>query len=396
MSDAHPHFKFEGESPFTFDIEAFRHEDTHDATAPAAPTGGPEGNAATRHGPRMTEDPEASFHSPGSDYWGRAPNRPSISPQHSAATAPSARGSSPGGSFVVSSAGTASGKTGSGHASDDDAGHPKRAESVHAPRTPSGERRGSSDDREERRGSASETDRPKRSSAGNGGGGKTAMNPAEPRPDEVQVYAPGFRYVLNVPASRISHLPPASLNVTRLVLCANYDPKAPETSCPMGARCKFVHADTTAAKEHAIHVNYAWRSLDDVTYERYPTGQSLHVAPPNSKVASDTMDSSMTLRTKALSSNRRPLSHCAHYYFNRTCNLGAECRFVHAVFIDPNAKDHQRAPIPSMRASGTGTARRGCRPPHRAPRSRRPRRQRSSRGRVSAGCAKTPAPFVWG
>jgi len=163
-----------------------------------------------------------------------------------------------------------------------------------------------------------------------------------------QVYAPGFKAVLTIPAKAIRHLPPASLNVTRLVLCANYDPRNPEGSCPMGARCKFVHADATCAPQHEIHVNYAWRSLDEVAYDRFPAGEILHVAPPNSKATGDVMDSQLALKTKALASHRRPLSHCAHYYFNRTCNLGPECRFIHAVFIDPKAKEHQRAPAPAQ------------------------------------------------
>jgi len=163
-----------------------------------------------------------------------------------------------------------------------------------------------------------------------------------------QVYAPGFKAVLAVPVKEIRHLPPASLNVTRLVLCANYDPRNPEGSCPMGARCKFVHADATCAPQHEIHVNYAWRSLDEVAYERFASGEILQVAPPNSKATGDVMDSQLALKTKALASHRRPLSHCAHYYFNRTCNLGPECRFIHAVFIDPKAKEHQRAPAPAQ------------------------------------------------
>eukprot|EP00331_Platyophrya_macrostoma_P030333 CAMPEP_0176446468 /NCGR_PEP_ID=MMETSP0127-20121128/24348_1 /TAXON_ID=938130 /ORGANISM="Platyophrya macrostoma, Strain WH" /LENGTH=258 /DNA_ID=CAMNT_0017832517 /DNA_START=74 /DNA_END=852 /DNA_ORIENTATION=- len=30
-----------------------------------------------------------------------------------------------------------------------------------------------------------------------------------------------------------------------------------------------------------------------------------------------------------------PLSHCAHYYFNRMCNRGERCNFIHAVHVDP-------------------------------------------------------------
>jgi hypothetical protein len=167
-------------------------------------------------------------------------------------------------------------------------------------------------------------------------------------PSNMHVYAPGFKAVLSIPATEVRHLPPPQLNVTRLVLCANYDPRNPEGSCPMGARCKFVHADATACPQHEIHVNYAWRSLDECIYERFTPGQVLHVAAPNSKLTGDVMDSQLALKTKALESTRRPLSHCAHYYFNRTCNLGGDCRFIHAVFIDPNAKEHQRAPAPTQ------------------------------------------------
>merc|ERR1719502_2133010 len=66
------------------------------------------------------------------------------------------------------------------------------------------------------------------------------------------------------------------------------------------------------------------------------------------------MDSHMALKTQALATKRRPLTHCAHYYYNRTCNLGAECQFVHAVFVDPDAKDHQRAPVPAQLGRGRG------------------------------------------
>jgi len=174
--------------------------------------------------------------------------------------------------------------------------------------------------------------------------------PSPPNPEKTiqQVYAPGFTHVINVRQSLVSHIPSASLNVTRLVLCTNYDPAEPATSCKMGSRCKFVHADARGAKQHEIHVNYAWRCVEDVEYERFAPGKVLEVVAPNGKSIGDVMDSQMALKTKALTSKRRPLSHCAHYYFNRTCHLGADCQFIHAVFIDPNAKDHARAPVPAQ------------------------------------------------
>ena len=171
-------------------------------------------------------------------------------------------------------------------------------------------------------------------------------------PQTIDVYGSGFANVLSVASRDIRHMPAAAPNVSRLVLCTNYNDAVGPQSCPMGHRCKFVHADLRRAVERQIHVNYAWRKLEDVKYARFDAGDSLHVAAPNSKVPTDVMDSDMVLRTKALVSKRRPLSHCAHYYFNRTCNLGAECQFIHAVFIDPAAKDHQRAPVPSVLGEG--------------------------------------------
>uniref|UniRef100_A0A6U4VPD9 C3H1-type domain-containing protein n=1 Tax=Neobodo designis TaxID=312471 RepID=A0A6U4VPD9_NEODS len=204
-------------------------------------------------------------------------------------------------------------------------------------------------------GSAAQTPSPVLNESPNGNNGQqsptTTTTTGGAREGEVQVYTPGFDRVLNLPRAAIRHLPPPNLNVTRLVLCNNYDPKAadPESTCPMRDRCKFVHADATSSREHPIHVNYAWRSLEEVSYERYPPGEPLLIAPPNSKVATEAYEPHTLLKTKALASSRRPLSHCAHYHFNRTCNLGHECRFVHAVFIDPTAKEHQRAPIATIR-----------------------------------------------
>lgn len=166
----------------------------------------------------------------------------------------------------------------------------------------------------------------------------------------VTVYTPGFKSVLNLPQKSVFHIPEGPNS--RLVLCANFDASSPAHSCNMGDACRFVHADVSAAREHNIHVNYAWRSIEEVSYERFPAGQVFRVAPPNSKIASDVMDSDMVLKTRALTSHRRPLSHCAHYYFNRTCNLGSDCQFIHAIFIDPTAKPFQRAPVPSQLGEG--------------------------------------------
>jgi hypothetical protein len=153
-------------------------------------------------------------------------------------------------------------------------------------------------------------------------------------------------YYYHLPAERVHQLPHRVQTMEKLVLCPSYDPASPTGSCKMGARCRLVHGDTRNLEPSTVHVNYAWRTLDDVTIPRYPAGETLHVAAPNSRNATDVMDSGCVLATQALQSKRRPLTHCAHYYFNRQCNLGAECRFIHAVFIDSTAASLRRAPAP--------------------------------------------------
>jgi hypothetical protein len=147
-----------------------------------------------------------------------------------------------------------------------------------------------------------------------------------------------------VPLYRIRHLPSGPQRAR--VLCPFYDPERPEDSCPMGNRCHHVHADIRGLVVVCAHINYAWRSLADVTYARHAPGWLVHVAAPNTVVDVDVIDTGSLLVTKALESNRRPLTHCAHYYLNRRCNLGPDCRFVHAVFVSTGARSRQRAPAP--------------------------------------------------
>jgi hypothetical protein len=152
----------------------------------------------------------------------------------------------------------------------------------------------------------------------------------------------------NVSSATVTQAPAQLLPVESLVLCPAFDPAFPFlTECPLGAACRHVHVDVTGLPLIEVHVNYAWRSLEDVAYPRHEAGSTVQVAPPNSLQAIDMIETGCLLRTRALSAGRRPLSHCAHYYFNRQCNLGGECRFVHAVFIDPCASDTlKRAPAP--------------------------------------------------
>jgi hypothetical protein len=166
----------------------------------------------------------------------------------------------------------------------------------------------------------------------------------------VDVYDSDFKTLLSIPAAQVTHRPHPSLGVSRLVLCRNYSPENPG-NCTKGELCKFVHADITNASRCSIHVNYAWRSLDLCAYPRLPPGDELTVLAPNERQPSEVIPSERILITRGSTNWRKhttPLSHCAHYYFNRMCNRGERCNFIHAVHVDPNVQgDFKRAPAPT-------------------------------------------------
>jgi hypothetical protein len=155
---------------------------------------------------------------------------------------------------------------------------------------------------------------------------------------------PGLSYYL--PPSHLHQVPVDLQPFEQLVLCPAYDPNIGVASCGMGFACRLVHADVRDVQPSRVHINYSWRSAEQVTYPRYPAGQTLQVAPPHSRYPTDVIDSGGALVTRALEGKRRPLTHCAHYYLNRQCNMGSECHFIHAVYIDPNTKERRRAPAP--------------------------------------------------
>jgi hypothetical protein len=85
----------------------------------------------------------------------------------------------------------------------------------------------------------------------------------------------------NVSSATITQAPAQLLPVESLVLCPAFDPAFPSlTKCPLGAACRHVHADVTGLPLIEVHVNYAWRSLEDVAYPRHE-GSTVRVAPPN-------------------------------------------------------------------------------------------------------------------
>lgn len=156
-----------------------------------------------------------------------------------------------------------------------------------------------------------------------------------------------LKYVKEVPTHLIRHTPPARLNVARLVFCRNYRPME-AGSCGMGDGCKFVHADVDpeTLESHPIHVKYAWRSEELCIYPRLAAGEVLRVTAPNNRPPIEEIASERILVTRgALGEDGAagPLSHCAHYYFNRMCTRGSDCCFVHVALVDEEQqKDCER------------------------------------------------------
>jgi hypothetical protein len=121
----------------------------------------------------------------------------------------------------------------------------------------------------------------------------------------------------------------------RFQLCHNFL----NGRCAKGFACTYVHAKQVPTA-HEIHV----QGLD--TYERLPAGLSLFVHMPGSMGRPQMIPSQYVIRT--LGSERlyadvidnkpgttvRP-QHCAHFLFNKLCNRGPDCAFIHALL--PNA-----------------------------------------------------------
>lgn len=138
-----------------------------------------------------------------------------------------------------------------------------------------------------------------------------------------------------------------NLGITRLVICRNFSLDDIEGSCGKGDSCKFVHADLSQCKNRPIHVNYSWKSIAAITYPCLPAGDSLSVLAPNERQPAEDVPSERILLTRGATGKKGRMSRCAHYYFNRMCNRGAQCNFIHVAHIDPTAGEWQKAPAPT-------------------------------------------------
>ncbi|EAN78651.1 zinc finger protein family member, putative [Trypanosoma equiperdum] len=166
----------------------------------------------------------------------------------------------------------------------------------------------------------------------------------------MEVFDPNFKYLYLVPAHFVLHVPPARLNISRLVICRNYRSGVPN-SCAKEESCRFVHADVdySTLEAHPIHVNYIWRHEDHCTYERLPAGDVLEVCSQENPQEHELISSELVLVTRGSVAHHNALPHslmrCPLYTTNRMCSRGERCSFIHTLCVDPTVVgDFKRAP----------------------------------------------------
>jgi hypothetical protein len=104
------------------------------------------------------------------------------------------------------------------------------------------------------------------------------------------------------------------------------------------------------------HLNIAWATLEEVPYARLAPGRSIVVFAPNVRSPAEVLPSERIIATRStrrLPLDYAPLAHCAHYHYNRRCNRGSQCGFVHAVRL-ANAEPQLINIAPPVTPAGRG------------------------------------------
>jgi hypothetical protein len=92
------------------------------------------------------------------------------------------------------------------------------------------------------------------------------------------------------------------------------------------------------------HVFDSWVTIAQVPYHRHDAGPPVRVALPNKRRPCVLFERHHLLHTKALDKVRRMYHHCAHFYLKGVCDLGDQCTFIHAAFLEPTSVSIARQP----------------------------------------------------
>jgi hypothetical protein len=111
-------------------------------------------------------------------------------------------------------------------------------------------------------------------------------------------------------------------------------------------RNKLMRRVVRCANQHVYH---QWTTIE-VPYPRYDAGPPVRVALPNQRKPFARFARHHLIQTKALDKGRGLYYHCAHY-LRGVCDLGDQCTFIHAVFVQPTSASDPRVMLPPTPSS---------------------------------------------
>ena len=196
-----------------------------------------------------------------------------------------------------------------------------------------------------------------------------------------QLYTSDGTQIVTIPALFIEHYPRSRLHIKKLLLCRDHHSGAASGGCTRGLRCKAVHValDATAIALLPRSTVHEIERQKVIGGARCPPGRTITVAPPAADrlprdasgttcgggrappAVAESLPTDALLLTRALRRMDIPtqhgvecvvvsaaapgvrLRHCAHFFYNRRCFLGPECRFVHAIPVGIDCPEHSEA-----------------------------------------------------
>lgn len=120
------------------------------------------------------------------------------------------------------------------------------------------------------------------------------------------VYNAEMTHCYTVPQDRVAFVPSPISKDRQLSLCPEYTESA---TCPRGESCTGVHANVDGLEKLAIHINFAWKDAESVSYARLTPGETLSILAPNNRPPMEQLASELILVTKgSLSHQQDPSS----------------------------------------------------------------------------------------
>jgi len=133
---------------------------------------------------------------------------------------------------------------------------------------------------------------------------------------------------------------PVESHIEEIPSCNSPPEQETVVCCDKSISIKSDEKKTKNARR-AAHVNYTWRSLADITNPTLGPGKTINVHHPDGSDAIQVLQSETLLCTRGAEAaladgNVQPAKLCVHFVYNRICQRGARCSFIHVVRVDPS------------------------------------------------------------